>query len=85
VAEEVIASFLGVGARGHEGEAALADAARAEARARAEAIARELAGRPPLDAAGLARLRERVKQRQDAAGYGDYATWIARVTPPDLE
>ena len=45
-----------------------------------------LAERPAIDAAALARLRARVRARQTAIGYsGDYATWIAAVTPPDLE
>src|SRR5215468_10388538 len=45
-----------------------------------------LASQPPIDAAKLARLRERVKARQAGVGYGgDYAAWLAEVTPPDLE
>jgi hypothetical protein len=82
----VIASFLGVGERGHEGEAAVTDAAREAARAFAAETAKVLAAARPHDAAARQRLHERVKQRQQAAGYaGDYAGWIARVTPPDLE
>ena len=45
-----------------------------------------LAEQPAIDAARLARLRERVRGRQQAVGYGgEYAKWIAEVTPPDLE
>ena len=45
-----------------------------------------LAEHPPIDSTRLARLRERVRARQAAVGYrGDYAAWIAEVTPPDLE
>jgi len=45
-----------------------------------------LAEQPAIDAAKLARLRERVRGRQQAVGYGgEYAKWIAEVTPPDLE
>jgi NADPH-dependent glutamate synthase beta subunit-like oxidoreductase len=41
---------------------------------------------PPLAPEALARLRSRVRARQSAVGYaGDYAAWIAKVTPPDLE
>jgi NADPH-dependent glutamate synthase beta subunit-like oxidoreductase len=86
VAEEVIAAFLGVGERGHQGESAVMDAARDAARALAEAASRQLLETPPHDGVARERLRERVKQRQDAVGYaGDYASWIAQVTPPDLE
>jgi len=42
--------------------------------------------RPRLASDALARLRARVHQRQSAVGYaGEYAAWIAKVTPPDLE
>jgi NADPH-dependent glutamate synthase beta subunit-like oxidoreductase len=41
---------------------------------------------PTLAPDALAKLRARVHERQTAVGYsGDYATWIAKVTPPDLE
>ncbi|HSJ96989.1 MAG TPA: FAD-dependent oxidoreductase [Myxococcota bacterium] len=57
---------------------------------RAAALAAEVAGavaaKPPHDAAALEKLEARVRERQAAVGYpGDYAAWIARVTPPDLE
>ncbi len=41
---------------------------------------------PKLAQGALAKLRARILERQAAAGYaGDYAAWIAKVTPPDLE
>jgi len=59
---------------------------RAQAGALAERVAGAVAAQPPHDAATRARLEERVRARQAAVGYpGDYATWIARVTPSDLE
>ena len=40
----------------------------------------------PIEPAVLESIRKRVRERQAAVGYdGDYAAWIARVTPPDLE
>jgi hypothetical protein len=49
-------------------------------------LAEALAKQPPPDGAALARLRGWVRERQLAVGYpGDYAAWIARVRPPDLE
>jgi NADPH-dependent glutamate synthase beta subunit-like oxidoreductase len=86
VAEEVIAAFLGVGERGHAGEEAVLDAARAETRAKAETIAKRVAEKAPHDAAAMAKLRDAVRALQQRVGHtGDYAAWIARVTPADLE
>ena len=52
----------------------------------ADAVASAVAAKPPHDAAALEKLESRVRARQAAVGYpGDYATWIALVTPPDLE
>jgi len=86
VAEEVIAAFLGVGERGHAGEEAVLDAARAETRAKAEAIAKVVADEPPHDAATMTQLKAKVRALQERAGHtGDYAAWIERVTPADLE
>jgi hypothetical protein len=45
-----------------------------------------LASAPKPDSAALERLRARIRERQAAVGYsGDYAAWMAKVTPPDLE
>jgi len=45
-----------------------------------------LASAPKLDAAGLERVRARIRARQASVGYaGDYAAWMEKVTPPDLE
>ena len=52
----------------------------------ASRVADELAKLPPPDAGALAGVRERVRARQRAVGYGsDYAAWMSKVTPPDLE
>jgi ferredoxin--NADP+ reductase len=61
-------------------------ASRKHASAVASRVAQEIAALPPVGAAALARARERVRERQAAVGYtGDFASWMARVTPPDLE
>jgi len=42
--------------------------------------------RAPLPAAKVSEILARVKARQREVGYdGDYSSWIAKVTPPDLE
>lgn len=62
------------------------DALRAGARELAGSVADAVAALPPHDAAAAAALEARVRARQEAVGYpADYPTWIARVTPPDLE
>jgi NADPH-dependent glutamate synthase beta subunit-like oxidoreductase len=64
----------------------LTEALRAQAAALADRVAGAVAAQPPHDTGALAKLEERVRARQAAIGYpGDYATWIARVTPSDLE
>ena len=85
VAEEVIASFLGVGAAGHAGEEAILDGAREFARKAADGVAAHVAAQAPLDAAALGALRGRVARQQQRVGFADYRSWIERVTPPDLE
>ncbi|MEE9608585.1 MAG: hypothetical protein V3U03_12670 [Myxococcota bacterium] len=86
VTEAMLEAFLGLDEDGHAGEEGLAEAARAGARAAAEAIAAEISPQPPIDAQTLEAIRARVRERQRAVGYGgDYAGWIERVTPSDLE
>ena len=49
-------------------------------------VAEEIAKLPPANGATLERVRARVRERQRAVGYtGDYASWMAKATPPDLE
>jgi ferredoxin--NADP+ reductase len=60
----------------------------AEARAAAQASAVEARVRdlPPLDDDQVIALKDRIKSAQERAGYtSDYDSWIAKVTPPDLE
>jgi NADPH-dependent glutamate synthase beta subunit-like oxidoreductase len=86
VAHEMVESFLGLGEHGHAGEEGLAEPARARAREQAERIGEDIRRQPPIAGDTLAALRERVSARQEAVGYaGDYAAWLQRVTPPDLE
>jgi len=64
----------------------MTEALLASARALADRVAGAVQAQPPHDTATFAALEARVRTRQAAVGYpGDYAAWIARVTPPDLE
>jgi NADPH-dependent glutamate synthase beta subunit-like oxidoreductase len=60
----------------------------AEARAagQARAVEQTLRGLPALSDAAMAAVERRIRERQKQVGYtGDYDSWIAKVTPPDLE
>jgi NADPH-dependent glutamate synthase beta subunit-like oxidoreductase len=82
IGEAMIESFLGLAENGRQGEAALGDALRADAKVRAEEIADAIAKQPPIAPDALAALRTRVSERQKKVGYaGDYPSWIAKNTP----
>jgi NADPH-dependent glutamate synthase beta subunit-like oxidoreductase len=86
VSAVMIEAFLGLGEKGHEGEGALAEATHGAFRDAAERLAKEVRATRPLAPDELQRILARVEERQQAVGYGgDFAAWIARVTPPDLE
>ena len=84
--EEKVERFLGLDESGHEGEEELLDGDRERAAAVAGEVAGAVEKREPLSAEGLAKLEARVRELQQKVGYaGDYAAWIEKVTPPDLE
>jgi hypothetical protein len=61
-------------------------ASRKHAAVVAARVAEAIAKLPPAGESALERVRERVRARQRAVGYaGDFAAWMAKVTPPDLE
>jgi NADPH-dependent glutamate synthase beta subunit-like oxidoreductase len=86
VYDAAIESFLGLAGDGHEGEAEVESrAVEAGARTAAEVAAHLAHAQPPSAAQGAA-IAERVAKRQREVGYtGDFAKWIAQVTPPDAE
>ena len=52
----------------------------------AETVKKHVAGRAPLSGKTVEAVRARVRELQERTGYdGDYAAWIARVTPADME
>ena len=60
-------------------------ASRKHAAVVASRVAEEIGEAPaPRSPGALEQVRARVRERQRAVGYtGDYATWMAKVTPPD--
>ncbi len=83
--EELVERFLGLDEAGHEGEEKLLDGERERAGQVAAGVAAEIADHPPLTPEALDALLARIHERQHAVGYEDYARWIEKVTPPDLE
>ena len=80
ITQRVAEAFLGLTEGGDD---ALVDGARAAAREQGEAIAKAIQRAPTITTEQLERVRERVKQRQDAVGYpGDYAVWLEKAGPP---
>ncbi len=60
--------------------------AEAKAAARAEAVGVAVQKLPALSQSEIAAVEKRIRAAQEKAGYtGDYDSWIAKVTPPDLE
>ena len=54
--------------------------------AQAHAVREELDGLPTLTPTDVAMIEQRIRALQDRVGYAaDYDSWIAKVTPPDLE
>ena len=62
-----------------------AGGAEAHAAAAATQVAAFVQARPVLPGAQADALLARVRARQAAVGYEGYASWMARVTPPDAE
>jgi ferredoxin--NADP+ reductase len=86
VYEDALASFLGLAEDGHAKEAALASSVHAGGAAAASRVAVHLAQAEPPAAGVVEGILARVRVRQRAVGYGgDLDTWLAKVTPPDLE
>jgi hypothetical protein len=85
VTKQLIDDFMS-GSNG--GGTAGASAATAETRAagQAQAVHEGLLTIPALSPDRIAALEQRIRARQERVGYtSDYDSWIAKVTPPDLE
>ncbi|MGA9882960.1 MAG: FAD-dependent oxidoreductase [Candidatus Acidiferrales bacterium] len=85
VTKRLIADYARIGT---DTENLSAMAAPAEERSveRTEAVIERVQCWPPLPTEQIAKLEQRVRKLQERVGYtGDYDSWIAKVTPPDLE
>jgi ferredoxin--NADP+ reductase len=85
VTNELVANYIGV-SNGNSDLSGWFDAAESRSGLAAAAVEKRVEALPGLSDAEVARLEERIRELQLRVGYDcDYATWIARVTPPDLE
>jgi ferredoxin/flavodoxin---NADP+ reductase len=85
VTAEIVANYIGV-ANGSSDLSGWYDAAESRSALAAAAVEARVEALPGLSEAEIVKLEERIRGLQMRAGYDcDYATWIARVTPPDLE
>lgn len=83
VGTHVAERFLGVGEDHHVGEEAALDVITGPVDESVERIAGWVRTRPPLEAAQVDAILQRVRTRQDTVGYTDsYQNWMARFTPP---
>jgi ferredoxin/flavodoxin---NADP+ reductase len=85
VANHLIENYLGIGDTNGD-FSALYDAAEHKAAAEAEAIEQKIEAMPGLSDAQIQAIERRIRDLQQHAGYtAGYDSWIAKVTPPDLE
>jgi NADPH-dependent glutamate synthase beta subunit-like oxidoreductase len=85
VTTSLIETYLGVAHRDAP-LSALYQAAEAQVATQTRTIEEKIETLPPLSPAKVAEIEQRVHSLQQRAGYiSDYDSWIAKVTPPDLE
>jgi ferredoxin/flavodoxin---NADP+ reductase len=71
---------------GSEGASASFASAEARAAGQAQTVEDAVEALPALSQEQIATIEQRVRARQEQVGYtSDYDSWIAKVTPPDLE
>jgi hypothetical protein len=94
VTERLLAEYIGVADADGQPDgndcgpdfSAFSASAEARGATQAQAVRERIARLPKLSEKQAAALEERVRALQARVGYtSDYDTWIAKVTPPDLE
>jgi len=85
VTTALIQNYMGIGKAG-ESLSPLYASAEARAAERAKAVKEGVHALPALSENEVAAIEKRLRALQERVGYGsDYDSWIAKVTPPDLE
>jgi len=87
VTNQLIQDYMGIGNTEGGGDfAALYAPAEARAAAHASAVEEKILRLPPLSQDQVLTIERRIRLLQNKVGYdSDYDTWIAKVTPADLE
>jgi NADPH-dependent glutamate synthase beta subunit-like oxidoreductase len=87
VTTEMIESYMGIGDEEDDRKlSGLYAPAEERAAERANAVEESVRGLPPLSDSEVAEIEQRIHALQEKVGYdSDYDSWIAKVTPPDLE
>jgi len=87
VTSQLIENYLGIGdTEGGEDLSGLFAPAEARAAANANEVGKSVENSPALTESQIAKIEQRIRGLQEKAGYlSDYDTWIAKITPPDLE
>jgi ferredoxin--NADP+ reductase len=87
VTNQLIQDYMGIGDTEGGGDfAALYAPAEAKAAAHANAVEEKIMRLPPLSDDQVLTIERRIRLLQSKVGYdSDYDTWIAKVTPADLE
>ncbi|HUI79410.1 MAG TPA: FAD-dependent oxidoreductase [Bryobacteraceae bacterium] len=81
----LIENYIGIGT-GEPGLGPLYTATELRGAAQARAIEERVEALPALSESEISAIERRIHTLQERVGYtGDYDSWIARVTPPDLE
>ncbi len=84
VVNQLIENYMGVSS-GDRDISGLYKAVESQAGEKAEAIVQKVESLPGLSEAEIDAIERRIRALQERAGYTDYDSWIAKVTPPDLE
>ena len=85
VTTHLIENYIGIG-DGKGDLSALYEAAEDRAAEQAEAVEASVRSRAPLSGDQVEAIKGRIHVLQERVGYeSDYDSWIAKVTPPDLE
>ena len=84
VMNHLIENYMGI-SNGDRDISGLYEAAESQAEEQAKAVERRVESLPSLSESAAAAVEQRVRDLQKRVGYTDYDSWIAKVTPPDLE
>ena len=84
VMNHLIENYMGI-SNGDRDISGLYEAAESQAEEQTRAIERRVESLPSLSDNKVTMIEQRIRGLQERVGYTDYTSWIAKVTPADLE